>query len=127
VGKKTDYHIVQEIEIKYAPNKEHVEAQDELISFQDEMVLNYKYGKDDLIASIEIDYSLYSLLKKVVKGYIPSINDRRVNVNCVDFINKISAGGKKDESIIIRDLSHKKPIEFILEYDDTFGYKFEER
>ena len=43
----------------------------------------------------------------------------------MEFIKKISGGGKKLESLIIRDLSHKDAVEFVLEYSDSFGYSFE--
>ena len=53
-----------------------------------------------------MDYSLYKLLKMVINGYIPNMNDKRVNVKCVEFINVISQGGSKREELYIRDLSN---------------------
>ena len=61
----------------------------------------------------------------VVNGYIPNINDKRVNVKCIEFIDLISQGGSKKEELYIRDLSQKVPKEYRLTFDDVFGYSFE--
>ena len=124
-NKKTDYRLIQEIQIKAIPDSLSVVNNDILFSFQDELKLKYRYNKDEHEAELEIDFALYSLLKKVVDGYIPSANDKRVNVKCVEFIKKISSGGKKGNSLIIRNQTQKKATEYLLEYDDIFGYSFE--
>ena len=61
----------------------------------------------------------------MVGGYIPSANDKRVNVKCVEFVKKISNGGKKGDFLIIRNLTQRDVIEYRLEYDEAFGYSFE--
>ena len=122
--KKTNYHLVQEIQVKALPDSGDGEKKEVLYSFRDELKLRYRYG-DSSVAELDVDFSLYALLKRVIHGYIPSLNDKRVNVKCMEFIKKISGGGKKLESLIIRDLSHKDAVEFVLEYSDSFGYSFE--
>lgn len=122
--KKVKYHLIQKVEIKALPDIEPTEMKNKSVCFRDELQLKFRYGSDKT-AVLEIDFSLYSLLKKVIKGYIPSIIDKRVNVKCVEFIKKISSGGKKKEELTIRDLSHKNLVEYRLEFDDTFGYTFE--
>lgn len=122
-NKKTDYHLIQEIQIKPTFDKLPVVNKNVLFSFQDELKLKYRYNDD--VAEIEIDFALYSLLKKVVGGYIPSANDKRVNVKCVEFVKKISNGGKKGDFLIIRNLTQRDVIEYRLEYDEAFGYSFE--
>lgn len=122
--KKTNYHLVQEMQVKPLPDSGDGEKKAVLYSFRDELKLRYRYG-DSSVAELDVDFSLYALLKRVIHGYIPSLNDKRVNVKCMEFIKKISGGGKKLESLIIRDLSHKDAVEFVLEYSDSFGYSFE--
>ena len=122
--KKTNYHLIQEIQIKALPESNDKDKKEILYSFRDELKLKYKYG-DNRSAELDVDYTLYSLLKRVIHGYIPSLNDKRVNVKCMEFIKKISGGGKKLEALTIRDLSHKETVEFLLEYSDSFGYSFE--
>ena len=53
--------------------------------------------------------------------------DKRVNVRCVDFINKISRGGSKMETLTIKNLTQKSAREYVFEYDTAFGYLFEEK
>ena len=122
--KKTGYHLVQEIQIKAKPDNTLVERKEKLVSFRDELKLKYSYGEKEE-AELDVDFALYALLKKVICGYIPSVNDKRVNVKCEEFIKKIARGGKKMETLIIRDLSHRDSAEYILNYDATFGYSFE--
>lgn len=123
-SKKSDFHLVQKIEIKKKVDNLPSQAQDELCSFKDELRLKYRYS-GSCEAELDVDFSLYRLLKKVLNGYVPSINDKRVNVKCVEFINKISRGGTKMEKIYIRDLSQKDAKEYRLSYDEDYGYSFE--
>ena len=123
-NKKTEYHLVQELQIKPQIDNTEIEKSDMLISFQDEIRLKYRYNGD--IAELEMDFALYAILKKIISGYVPSINDRRVNIKCVEFIRKISKGGKKMERLIIRNQTHKDPEEYQLEFNDAFGFTFEE-
>lgn len=123
-SKKSDFHLVQKIEIKKKVDNLPNQAQGELCSFRDELRLKYKYS-GSCEAELDVDFSLYKLLKRVLNGYVPSINDKRVNIKCVEFINKISQGGTKMEKIFIRDLSQKKAKEYRLSYDEDYGYSFE--
>ena len=116
--------MIQKIEIKKKIDNLPNNLRDELCSFRDELRLKYKYS-GSLEAELDVDFSLYKLLKRIVNGYVPSINDKRVNVKCVEFINKISRGGTKMEWLYIRDLSQKNTKEYKLLYDEDYGYSFE--
>lgn len=123
-SKKTDFHLIQKIEIKRKVDNLPAlpdQPMGELGSFRDELRLKYKFA-DSCEAELDVDFSLYKLLKRVLNGYVPSINDKRVNVKCVEFINKISQGGTKMEKIYIRDLSQKTAKEYKLTYDEDYGY-----
>lgn len=123
-NKKSDFHLVQKIQIKKLVDNLPNNSEETLFSFRDELRLKYKYGSREF-AELDVDYALFSLLKKVLNGYVPSINDKRVNIKCVEFINKISKGGTKMEQLYIRDMSQKTAKEYVIEYDETFGYSFE--
>ena len=123
-SKKTYFHLVQKIEIKKKIDNLPNQAQGELYSFRDELRLKYKYA-GSCEAELDVDFSLYKLLKRILNGYVPSINDKRVNVKCVEFINKISQGGTKMEKLYIRDQSQKIAREYRLSYDEDYGYSFE--
>lgn len=122
-NKKISYHLIQEIQIKALTKNLPVEEKDVLVNFQDELKLRFKYNMDE--AELEVDFALYSLLKRVTGGYIPNVIDKRVNVKCIEFIKKISSGGKKMDSLYIRKLTQQDSVEYLLEYDEDFGYSFE--
>lgn len=121
---KSPYHLVQTVKIKKVIDNLPKENRDTLYSFKDELKLHYGYNTSE-VAEIDVDYTLFSLLKRVLNGYVPSINDKRVNVKCMEFVNKISMGGSKQNELFIRDFSQKESKEYILEYDEAFGYTFE--
>ena len=123
-GKKVDYHLIQKIQIKRIADNLGSQSQEELFSFKDELRLKYKYSMNQE-AELDVDFALFSLLKRVIRGYVPSISDKRVNVKCVEFINRISQGGSKAEQLIIRDLTQKEAKEYRVTYEEGFGYSFE--
>lgn len=126
-NQKSSYHLVQEIKIKPVQTNSGIIADSaELCSFKDEIKLTYRSNDSaSQLADLDLDYSLYKLLKSVLNGYIPSAVDKRVNVKCVEFINKISQWGSKGESLEIRDLTQKEMKQYTLSYEDGFGYSFE--
>lgn len=124
-GKKTEYRLYQNIQIKRIANNLGSQKQGELNSFKDELRLKYRYSGNKE-AEIDVDFALFSLLKKVVRGYVPSLTDKKINVKCVEFINCIANGGSKMEQIIIRNQVQKEVREYHLSYEDGFGYSFEE-
>lgn len=123
-GKKMDYHLVQKIQIKRIADNLGNQSQEELSTFKDELRLKYRYSMNQE-AELDVDFALFSLLKRVIQGYVPSISDKRVNVKCVEFINRISQGGSKMEQLLIRDLAQKEAKEYRVTYEDGFGYSFE--
>ena len=126
-NQKSSYHLVQEIKIKPVQTNSGIIADSaELCSFKDEIKLTYRSNDSaSQLADLDLDYALYKLLKSVLNGYIPSAVDKRVNVKCVEFINKISQWGSKGESLEIRDLTQKEMKQYTLSYEDGFGYSFE--
>ena len=127
VNSVSEYHLYQDISLKIVTSDPYTEEADVLYTFRDEIKLKYKVNGTQIISDLDIDFNLYTLLKQVIKGYIPSLVDKRVNVRCVDFINKISRGGSKMETLTIKNLTQKSAREYVFEYDTAFGYLFEEK
>lgn len=123
-NKMSNFHLIQKIQIKQVIDNLPKNNEPILYSFRDELRLKYKYNVYST-AELDVDYALFSLLRKVLNGYVPCINDKRVNIKCVEFINKISQGGLKMEQLYIRDLSKKESKEYIIEFDENYGYSFE--
>ena len=123
-NKKVGYHLVQKIHISPVFNNLPSYDNEILCSFRDELKLRYKDSNNN-VAELDLDFVLYILLKKVLKGYVPSMNDKRVNMKCVEFVNKISQGGSKMSQLYIRELSQKAPQDYMISYDEDLGYSFE--
>lgn len=123
-NKESTFHLIQKIQIKQMIDNLPKNSEKVLYSFRDELRLRYKYAVQ-CTAELDVDYALFSLLRKVLNGYVPCINDKRVNVKCIEFINKISQGGSKMEQLCIRDLSQKELREYVIEFDENYGYSFE--
>ncbi len=126
-NQKSSYHLVQEIKIKPVQTSSGIMTDSlELSSFKDEIKLTYRSNdSSSQQADLDLDFALYKLLKSVLNGYIPSAVDKRVNVKCVEFINRISQWGTKRESLEIRDLTKKEMKHYTLTYEEGFGYTFE--
>ena len=126
-NQKSSYHLVQEIKIKPVQTSSGIMANSlELCSFKDEISLTYRSNDSSgRLADLDLDFTLYRLLKNVLNGYIPSAVDKRVNVKCVEFVNRISQWGAKGESLEIRDLTQKEMKHYTLSYIEGFGYTFE--
>ena len=123
-NQKSVFHLIQSISLKQTTENLPANKSGDLSSFRDVLKLRYKVNSDTIV-DLDVDYSLYHLLHKVEKGYIPSSAEKRVNVKCVDFVNMIASGGDKMEELIIRNNSQKEKVEFKLSYDESFGYTFE--
>src|SRR5690606_33109135 len=86
-------------------------SNDENISlFKNQMKFIFKNSSNGNIV-LECDYNLYSLLKKVRNGYIPTKSDEEDAVKFVEFLEKLmSTGNKKKELLLDFVKSRKKFI-----------------
>lgn len=125
-NRSSGFHLYQSLEIKVVLNNNTCGLNDILFSFSDEISLKYKNKHKNIVCELIVDYALYKLLKRIINGYVPSIEDKRINVRCTDFVRQIARGGSKMESLTIRDLSQKEEKQYRFEYDENFGYSFEE-
>ena len=123
---RSRYHLVQELKIRTVKEAVSVRTEDTLYSFKDELNIKYRVGSGSEYAHLEVDFTLYALLKDVLKGYVPGINDKRINVKCTEFISQISQAGSKMEELSIRDMSQKNMKKYCIFYEDS-GYSFEVR
>ena len=121
---RSGYHLVQDIKIRVMQDPQALSKEEPLYSFKEELRIKFRIGAEHDRAELDVDFALYRLLKEVLKGYVPGINDRRVNVKCTEFVSRISQGGSKMEEIYIRDMSQKEMKEYTLYYNGS-EYSFE--
>lgn len=93
--------------------------------FKTDILLRFKVNNNEEIISLNIDYTLYSMITKLNSGYKANKNDKEDLVIFSEFIDELIKNGSSDEELLIEDIEHK--INFTLEFDPTFDeFKFEQ-
>lgn len=91
----------------------------ELNKFLPTIVVEFNSGDDKPVA-LEIDFSLYSIICKLNKGYVQTADDRNNHADFISFINKILKTGTVGKSVIsVSEQGIKANIE-----KTKFGYRF---
>lgn len=117
------YRLAQKLNLK--PTIEHLKTnpQEVLDSFKSSIVLAYHDGDADNKIFLDIDYPLYSLLKKVHEGYRPNKKDEEDAIKFVEFIEKVMAfGDKKKELLVFFPKDNKF---YTIKKDDFGAFVFE--
>lgn len=122
---QTKYKLSQKVDIKQSLNNVVNRNELEIERFSNVLYMNYVSSMSGKNFEIEVDYSLYSLLCKIVNGYRPNMKDKSINVKFSNFVDKISHIGSKDEIIYIQEKASNNDINYKLEYNTDFGYTFE--
>lgn len=122
---QTQYTISQFVNIKQELSFLTEKEDKELFSFINSLVLNFKNTKNEERYKIEIDFTLYELLAKIVSGYRPNLKDKKLNIKFNDFVESIIRSGSKEETLIFTQKNKLENRAYKLEYSDDFGYNFE--
>lgn len=121
------YKVSEELELKADVSNLPLNNEIELIKFLNDIEIKYKGQRIDKSFAIDIDFSLYELLNKVINGYRPNKKDKNHFIKFIEFINKIEESGSQDEQIIFTEKNREENKKFRLEYDNEFEqYKFME-
>lgn len=128
IGKNQNkYKISEEIDLKPDISNLPSNKEDELIKFLNTMEIKFKSSGLEIPEGIDIDYSLYVLLKKVNNGYRPNKNDKNQFVKFVEFINKLEVSGSQNSNLLFTEKNRNDNKKYRLEYDKEFEiYKFME-
>ncbi len=122
---QTKYKLSQKVEIKQSLDNVVHRKESEVERFSNTLYMNYVSEKSGQKFEIEVDYSLYSLLNKIVEGYRPNMKDKSINVKFSNFVEKISHVGSMSETLFIKEKIGNKDINYKLEFSSDFGYTFE--
>ncbi len=91
----------------------------ELNKFLPTIVVEFNSGEDKPVA-LEIDFSLYSIISKLNKGYVQTADDRNNHADFISFIGKILKTGTVGKNVIsVNEQGIKANIE-----KTKFGYRF---
>ncbi|QYK60755.1 DNA phosphorothioation-dependent restriction protein DptF [Paenibacillus sp. S25] len=129
---QTQYYALQKLEVEPHVNRSTILMEKELSKFLTVMTLQFKarnsvYSEEDSIASIDIDFSLYSLLIRIKNGYRPNKKDKFQFIKFVEFIGRLSSIGNQKEEIVFESKQFGKITRYRLKFDSTFDqYSFME-
>jgi DNA phosphorothioation-dependent restriction protein DptF len=107
----------------YVPNKS-----DDIVlhQFIQEFIVSYtRPTNPEEQIKIAIDYSLFKTLKMINLGYRPNKKDNNNFVYFVYFINEITQGNQRNNTLYIDKVNVGKPIDFKLTKSAFGEYKFE--
>lgn len=122
---QTHYSISQYTYIKQDLSSLFEHPDDELFSFSNSLVLNFKNTNSVETYKVEIDFTLFELLAKIVSGYRPNLKDKKLNIKFNEFVESVIRNGSKDETLLITQKNQLENKIYKLEYSDDFGYSFE--
>lgn len=128
VGKnQTKYKISEEIELRAdlsnLPKVNEIELKKFLINLS--LIYKTENAKDSY--EVILDFSLYKLLKEIIKGYVPNKKDKNQFISFVEFMKKIESLGTKNKKLIFTEKNRKTNRKYKLEYNSDFDeYSFVE-
>lgn len=99
----------------------------ELYRFLPHLLIRFKKDDSNEGYEINIDYSLYLLLKKVCNGYRPNKKDKENFVSFMEFIDKIMLLGEQENSLVFEEKLGENITRYSLSFDKSFNeYTFTE-
>lgn len=99
----------------------------ELYRFLPHLLIKFKKDDSNEGYEINIDYSLYLLLKKVCHGYRPNKKDKENFVSFVEFNDKIMLLGEQENSLLFEEKLGESITRYSLSFDKSFNeYTFTE-
>lgn len=121
------YKISQNLKLKpKVPPHRLPQNKETLKKFKDTLTLRYSIeGNNTSEIEIAIDYELYQLLQKVVKGYRPNKLDKSNHINFVHIVDKIINLNSQDTPLTFHENNGKSKQGYRLSKDDFGNYRFE--
>ena len=121
----SNFNIAEKIDLKLDLSNFQSPVEELGNRFKTDILLRFKVNNNEEIISLNIDYTLYSMITKLNSGYKPNKNDKEDLVIFSEFIDELIKNGSSDEELLIEDINHK--LNFTLEFDPTFDeFKFEQ-
>jgi DNA phosphorothioation-dependent restriction protein DptF len=119
------YRVLKEFSTEPAFEKKQ-EMNDLIITkFLQEFTLSFKLKRSDTPYKIHIDYRLYEMLNRILKGYRPNKKDNNNNISFLGLINNFISDGDTNSMLEIDKVNIGKPADYALSVDSFGEYKFQ--
>lgn len=98
-----EYKVAQHLHLNPKMPEFDAESEEPLQRFRETMELSFNNNMslDDNTIKIEIDFSLFHLLQRVLKGYLPNKKDYEDAIQFVEFIDKALKIGNQREELLL--------------------------
>lgn len=122
---QSKYRVFKDF-IAIALNKNLAEKHDNnLVKFVQEFPLDFKLDGQSKNNIIHVDYGLYEILNRVLKGYRPNKMDNNNFISFVYFINKLINQENENAALEIDKVNIGKAVDYELTKDSFGEYKFQ--
>jgi len=119
------YRVLKEFSTEPAFDKKTVSNDLHITKFLQEFTLYFKLKKSETPYKIHIDYRLYEMLNRILKGYRPNKKDNNNNISFVSLINNFISDGDSNSMLEIDKINIGKPADYMLSIDSFGEYKFQ--
>lgn len=128
IGKsQLKYKISEQIDIKFDTSNIPTSSEIELNKFVTVMELKFKCENRHESYTVDIDYSLYHLLRRIAQGYRPNKKDKNQFIKFIEFMTKLELAGSQKTQLTFTEKNRECNKNYRLEYDEEFEiYKFME-
>lgn len=126
VGKKqTQYRVFKDFEVIPELSKKEVKQDNVLHKFTQEFTLTFRINNGTELVKIHVDFSLFKILKMILKGYRPNKRDHNNFVYFVDAVNTLIKQNNSKAALYIDEVNIGKPVDYKFSRDAFSGYKFQ--
>ncbi|WP_405266413.1 DNA phosphorothioation-dependent restriction protein DptF [Cellulophaga sp. Ld12] len=119
------YRVLKEFSTEPAFDKKTESNDLHITKFLQEFTLSFKLKKSETPYKIHIDYRLYEILNRILKGYRPNKKDNNNNISFVSLINNFISDGDSNSMLEIDKINIGKPADYVLSIDSFGEYKFQ--
>ena len=119
------YRVLKEFSTEPALDKKTESNDQQITKFLQEFTLSFKLKKSETLYKIHIDYRLYEILNRILKGYRPNKKDNNNNISFVSLINNFISDGDSNSMLEIDKINIGKPADYVLSIDSFGEYKFQ--
>ena len=96
-----------------------------LHKFTQEFTLTFRINNGTELVKIHVDFSLFKILKMILKGYRPNKRDHNNFVYFVDAVNTLIKQNNSKAALYIDEVNIGKPVDYKFSRDAFSGYKFQ--
>jgi len=121
---QSKYRVFKDYKVRPEPEKQNEKSDALLTKFVQHFSLHFQIENIEDPVKIDVDFGLYDILKKILKGYRPNKKDNNNHISFINFINKLINQNNNTAALEIDEVNIGKVVDFELIIDNFGEYKF---